>query len=264
MGIGAESPFWKRVLYSAFASSYFRRTCKTDGGSFAVYVSPGSSLKVLDFRKPLVDAVHERFIRDWVKPDAVVWDIGGNLGLFALPAALKATSGHVYVIEPDVELAANLCRSLRLRKNKKLGVSVICLALSNSVCVAKFQISKFSRAMNKLEAVGKWNNNRVIPEEVRIVPVMSIDTLAKAIRPPTNLKIDVEGAEMDVLIGGETTISSFRPSILIEGPSELWDPMSAFFEKHRYVLLDGEAAHQSPLSRPVWNTIAVPQEVFAA
>lgn len=263
MGIGAESPYWRRLLYRMFASKYFRRTCRTNSGSFAVYVSPGSSLRVMDFRKPLVDAVHERFIHDWVKPDAVVWDIGGNLGLFALPAALKAASGQVYVIEPDVELAANLCRSLKLRKNNKLKVSVICLALSNSVGVATFEISKFSRAMNKLEAVGRWNDNRVVVEELRFVPIMSIDTLAKAIRPPTVLKIDVEGAEMDVLRGGEATISTFRPSILIEGPSELWDPMRVFFEKHRYVLLDGEVAHQSPLSHPVWNTIAVPQEAFA-
>jgi FkbM family methyltransferase len=260
MGIGAESSPWRRALFRFFAHRYFRRTCKTSDGSFAVYVSAGSSLNVLDYRRSLVDPVHERFIRDWVKPDAVVWDIGGNLGLFALPAALKAKTGHICVMEPDVELAANLCRTLRLRVNKGLNVSVVCVAVSDSVGVANFQISKFSRAMNKLEAVGQWN--KVIAEELRSVPVMNIDTLANNIPPPTVLKIDVEGAEIDVLKGGESTISTFRPVILVEGPSELWDAMRIFFEKHRYILLDGEAEHQSPLSHPVWNTVAVPQEAF--
>jgi FkbM family methyltransferase len=263
MGIGAQSPLWRRTIYRVFASKYFRRNCTTEDGTFAAYVSPSSSLKVLDLRQSLVEAVHGRFIRDWVKPDAIVWDIGGNLGLFAFPAALRASSGHVYVIEPDVELAANLCRSLKLSATKKLQMSVLCIAVANFNGVALFQISKFSRAMNKLEAVGNWHDEQVVPEELRSVPVTTIDTLADTRKPPNVLKIDVEGAEMDVLEGGRVTISTFRPVILIEGPHALWKPMAAFFEKHRYVMLDGDAERPPPLSNPVWNTVAVPSEVFA-
>jgi FkbM family methyltransferase len=262
MGIGTQSPLWRRVLFRLFANTYLHRTCRTGDGVFEAFVSPGSSLKVLDIRKSLVDPVHARFIRNWVKADAVVWDIGGNLGLFALPAALRATGGQVYVIEPDVELAANLCRTLRLRKNRALKVSVVCLGVSSTAGLASFQISKFSRAMNKLVGVGTWN--KVIAEETRAVPVMSIDSLVNSLRPPDVLKIDVEGAEMDVLNGGEATISRFRPVILIEGPSELWTPMYVFFEKHGYALLDGEADLLTPLARPVWNTVAVPKEALTA
>jgi FkbM family methyltransferase len=264
MGIGAKSPAWKRALYRAFASTYFRRTCRTGDGTFAAFVSPGSMLKVLDFRQPLVDPAHQRFIRNWVKPDAVVWDIGGNLGLFALPAALKASSGQVYVVEPDVELAANLCRSLRLRQNKKLNVSVLCLAVSDSTGVASFQVAKFSRAMNKLEAAGRWHDDSVIADEVRPVAVMTVDVLAKTLRPPTAIKIDVEGAEMAVLEGAAATISAFRPAILVEGHRALWEAMTAFFARHRYVMLDGESDRPSPVLRPAWNTVAVPQEAFAS
>jgi hypothetical protein len=44
------------------------------------------------------------FIRQWIKSDAVVWDIGSNLGLFTLPAA-HTKIGRVYAFEPDLELA---------------------------------------------------------------------------------------------------------------------------------------------------------------
>src|SRR5215471_20018780 len=77
MGIGARSPLWRRALFWLFGSIYFRRKCKTVDGTFEAYVSPNSFLGVLDFRKSLVDQVHERFIRKWVKSDAVVWDVGG-------------------------------------------------------------------------------------------------------------------------------------------------------------------------------------------
>jgi FkbM family methyltransferase len=261
--IGARSPFWRRALFKVFASRYFRRKCRTDDGVFEAYVSPSSSLTVLDLRVSLVDRVHQRFIRDWVEPDAVVWDVGSNLGLFSLPAARKAARGRVYAFEPDVDLAGNLLRSLRLTQNKDLNVSMVCVAVSNVDGTAAFQISKYSRAMNKLEAVGKWHENQVVVEELRSVATMRIDTLSKTLAPPTVVKIDVEGAEVEVLEGGEVTISNYRPTMLVEGPSELKDPMRAFFEKHDYVILDGGAEHQSPLRDPVWDTVAVPREKFA-
>ncbi|HKT53680.1 MAG TPA: FkbM family methyltransferase, partial [Caulobacteraceae bacterium] len=73
---------------------------------------------------------------------------------------------------------------------------------------------------------------------------------------------DVEGAEMNVLSGGEATISRHRPTMLIEGPSELWEPMGAFFRRLDYVMLDGGAERQEPLDHPAWDTVAVPRERF--
>ena len=136
----------------------------------------------------------------------------------------------------------------------------MCVAIAKADGAANFQISKFSRAMNKLEAVGKWHEDQIEVEQLRSVPTMRIDTLATTLPPPTVLKIDVEGAEIEVLEGGEMTIARYRPVVLIEGPKELWDQMQAFFEKHRYALFDGDSEEQSPLSHPIWNTVAVPRE----
>jgi len=263
MGIGAQSPYWRRALFRLFSSIYFRRKCRTDYGVFEAYVSPGSSLKFLDLRMSLVDRVHQRFIRDWIEPDAIVWDIGSHHGLFALPAALKTKSGHVFAFEPDVDLAANLLRSLRLKRNKDLSVSVLCVAISNVDATAYFQISKYSRAMSKLEAAGKWNDGKVISEERRSVVTMRIDSLSETLGPPTVIKIDVEGAEVMALEGGEATITKCRPTILIEAQKALRQPLQTFFKKHDYILLDGKAADQSPLSNPVFDTVAIPKEKFA-
>ena len=263
MGIGAQSPYWRRALFRLFASTYVRRKCRTDDGVFEAYVSPGSSLRFLDLRKSLVDRVHQLFIRDWIEPDAIVWDIGSNHGLFALPAALKTKGGHVFAFEPDVDLAANLLRSLRLKRNKGLNVSVFCVAVSNVDATAYFQVSKFSRAMSKLEAAGKRDDNKVISEERRSVVTMRIDSLSETLAPPTVIKIDVEGAEVMVLEGGEATITKCRPTILVEAQKALRQPLKTFFEKHDYMLLDGRSADLSPLRNPVFDTVAVPKEKFA-
>ena len=258
MGIGANSPAYRRALFRLFSSRFFRRRATTSDGTFVAYVSPSSSLHVLNFAKSMVHPVHQRFIRNWVKPDDVVWDIVANMGLFALPAALKAS--QVYAFEPDVEFAHYLKRSLRLRANRGLNASVICAAVSNIDSVANFEISKFSRAMNKLEAVGRWHQSSISVEETRIVPMLRIDTLANSLAPPTVLKIDVEGAEMLVLQGGAATIAAHRPSILIECPRKLAPALRIFFAMHRYILLDGALERPIPLSLPVWDTMAIPEE----
>jgi hypothetical protein len=72
MGIGAHSPIWRRALYRGFRSIYFRRKCRTGDGVFEAYVSPSSYLRVLNYRKSLVDPVHRRFIEDWITSDSIV------------------------------------------------------------------------------------------------------------------------------------------------------------------------------------------------
>jgi FkbM family methyltransferase len=104
-----------------------------------------------------------------------------------------------------------LLRSLRLNKNKDLDVSVLCVAVLNVDGTGAFQISKYSCALNKLEAIGKWHERQVVAEELRSVVTMRIDTLSKTLAPPTVIKIDVEGAEVEALEGGELTISNYRP-----------------------------------------------------
>ena len=263
MGIGAASPAWRRVLLKALSAAYIRRRCRTEDGLFEAYVSGGSRLRVLDPRGLTVEAVHRRFIHDCIRANDIVWDIGGNLGLFAFPAALKAGgNGRVYCFEPDIELAANLLRSKRLRRNRRLNVVPICAAISDVDGGSAFQISKFSRAMNKLQGAGRWHDDQVSTEEVRTVPTLRIDTLADFLMPPSVIKIDVEGAEIQVLSGGSATIAKYRPTILIEGPSEIWPPMQEFFGLHDYVLYDGDAGSKVLLSHPVWDTVAVPREKF--
>lgn len=213
---------------------------------------------MIDPRRSLVEAAHARFIRQWVRPSDIIWDIGANLGLFAFPAALKARTGRVYAFEPDVDMAHHLLRATRLRSNKGLSVKVICAALSDADGAATFEISKFSRAMSRLAGFGPWNS--VAIEETRIVPQFHMDTLAKTLTAPNIIKIDVEGAELAVLRGGAATIAMHRPAILIEGPKELWSQMTAFFSEHQYLMFDGEAECAPPLSQPTWNTVAIPAE----
>jgi FkbM family methyltransferase len=205
-----------------------------------------------------VDPVHARFIDRWVQRDSIVWDVGGNMGLFSFPAALKASAGHVYSFEPDVDLARNLIRSLA--RNPALKITVSPAALSDADGMASFLIAAYGRSMNKLDGVGPWHDDLFVASQKRSVATLRMDTVAKSFQLPNIIKIDVEGAEMKVLGGGRETIARARPVILIEGPKELWSQMTEFFRGLDYILYDGQAENPAALDEPVWDTVAVPHE----
>jgi FkbM family methyltransferase len=258
--MGRFAPAWRRALYRVFDATSFLRRVRTPDGSFEAYVSPGAQLRVLSPRGVPIDPVHQRFITRWVESTSVVWDVGGNMGLFSFPAALRAREGQVYTFEPDVELARNLIRSTRRPRNRNLHVTVFSFALSDGDGTADFLIAAYGRSMNKLDGVGAWHDNLFVTSEKRAVGTYRIDTVAKSRQPPSVLKIDVEGAEMKVLEGGYETISRYRPAILIEGPKELWSQMVAFFKDLNYIVYDGQAQNPVILDAPVWDTVAIPRE----
>jgi FkbM family methyltransferase len=225
---------------NAFSGVYFQRTFKTTAGPFRAYVSPSSRLKYLDPRRLHIEDTHQRFIDRWVKPDSIVWDFGANLGLFAFAAALRARAGHVYGFEPDPELLHYLHRSRFCLGSSAYNTSFFGVAVADQNGTAQFQISHYSRAMNKLQDAGAWHEHQIEATAVMTALTMSVDTLATMLRPPTILKIDVEGAEMRVLEGARETISRHRPPISIECPYEISSQMGDFFAAHDYALFDGE------------------------
>lgn len=261
--MGVQAALWRRTASRLFANHFFVRRGRTKNGSFDTYVSAGAQLSVLSPRLP-IDPSHERFIETWVKKDSVVWDIGGNMGLFAFPAALKAREGQVYVFEPDVELAANLVRSTRRKHNAGLNITVVPCAAADTDGPCRFLISAYGRSMNKLAGVGAWHDGIFRSSEERMVTTMRIDTAIAVLKPPSVIKIDVEGAEMMVLEGGRKTIQQYRPVLTIEGPDELADAFKAYFDELRYVILDGASENPSPITHSVWNLVAVPNEVWKA
>lgn len=260
--MGRFAPAWRRLAYSYFDNHFFRRRITTADGSCDVYVTAGAQLSVLDPRGVPIDPVHRRFIAQWVEDDSIIWDIGGNMGLFAFPSVLKASKGHVYMFEPDVELAFNLIRSLRRPRNKALPVTVLPVALSDQDNVSEFLISGHGRSMNKLAGESRWHDDLFIASGARTVPVFRIDTIAQSLRPPSILKIDVEGAEVKVLEGGRRTIAQCRPVVLIEVPDEHSGVIRDYFSKLDYVFTDGQADHPVPIQSPVWDTVAIPRERF--
>jgi FkbM family methyltransferase len=154
-------------------------------------------------------------VERWVIKDSVVWDIGANLGIFAFAAAVRAgTGGHVYAFEPDVEMAALMARSLSDATQNEAQICVCPYAVGSYEGEALFVVSGYRSAASALDGFGRFGRNK--NDRTRLVPIRTVDCLARSLRAPTVIKIDVEGAENFVLEGAEEVIRSCRPILLIE------------------------------------------------
>ena len=79
-------------------------------------------------------------------------------------------------------------------------------------------------------------------------------------RLPDVLKIDVEGAELEVLLGSTELFSKARPVVLCEVGGAVAQQVSDFFHARNYLLYNNEVspASRKPLRLAVWNTLAIP------
>lgn len=138
-------------------------------------------------------------------------DIGANVGFYTLLAArLVGENGSVHSFEPVPENQAYIQKHISLNRVK--NISLHFFALSDGVS----RTMKFSRSTNA--SSGHLDEDQMEGEYI-VVQVSSLDTLweADSFARPAVLKIDVEGAEYDVLSGGEKMILECHPVILFAG-----------------------------------------------
>jgi hypothetical protein len=80
--------------------------------------------------------------------------------------------------------------------------------------------------------------------------------------PPHLIKIDVEGAELEVLSGQRETLERIRPIIICEVGAPNTDGVTELLRAAGYELLDADRPLQdgNAIMRAAWNTVALPKE----
>jgi FkbM family methyltransferase len=160
----------------------------------------------------LESSVQEAMLRHLGK-GGVFYDIGANLGFFSLLGAHLAghDEGHVYAFEPTPDNVAAIRRNASL--NGVPNITVIEKAVSRETGRAQLQVVD-DQSWSKLADYGE----HPLTEQVLEVETVAIDDLVEAgtVRPPTVVKIDVEGAELAVLEGMERTVASYSPALIVE------------------------------------------------
>jgi FkbM family methyltransferase len=147
-----------------------------------------------------------------LQPGMTVYDIGANVGFTALLAAKQVSpGGRVICFEPLASNSDQIARNAELNGFHHLQIYRI--ALGSSDGEAKFLVSQ-SPTWGRLAHAGR----APLQSSVMRVPIRSLDSLSASehLPPPHFVKIDVEGAEPEVILGGKKLLASARPVLVIE------------------------------------------------
>ncbi|HET6362358.1 MAG TPA: FkbM family methyltransferase [Gemmatimonadota bacterium] len=147
----------------------------------------------------------QHLVSKLVRPGMVIWDVGANAGFYTLAfSRMVGSSGSVYAFEPYAENVCHLQEHIRL--NNRHNVTVVQAALGASTGMVGFRTAS-SNSMG-----------RISPEKSSyLVASMTGDDflLHHPDARPDLIKLDVEGAESDCLLGISELLRKSSPQILL-------------------------------------------------
>lgn len=163
-----------------------------------------------------INKYETKILKTIIKPGDIVIDVGTYVdGWYTLLAAkLTGNKGHVYAFEPHPIYYQRLKENVQL--NRLTNVTLERLGIFNKSGSFVFYEAQFGSTIIKSQAVAITKTKQ--PKEITI-QATTLDSYVKAknIRHVSLIKIDVEGAEMSVLKGGNRLLRSKNaPDLVVE------------------------------------------------
>jgi FkbM family methyltransferase len=178
-----------------------------------------ANLKICSFDGPpgYFDGTYEKGIQDSIarrlKPGDVFYDIGANYGFFSIIGAKRVgKTGQVYAFEP-VPKNASMIR-LNANLNRFHQIKVIDKAVSDKEEKQEIWLTQNPGGAT-LTSTGIIPPDMISKLKVGTVVIDSLVDRGK-IRPPSLIKIDVEGAELHVFRGMSGTLKKYLPFVFFE------------------------------------------------
>jgi FkbM family methyltransferase len=170
-----------------------------------------------------------------------MFDVGANLGIYSFSFSANARDARVIAFEPDGVNATLFERTKALCPRQ--GIVLERIAVADTIGSATFLVDDMSGATGTLRLDELSFSQRHYGSSLRTtVAVTTIDEVSKRFFPPDFIKIDVEGAELNVLRGATETLLSARPIMLIEiGSEDSLLNVQAFLKKSDYILRPASA-----------------------
>ena len=155
------------------------------------------------------------FVNRYLKPGDKAMDIGANVGIFSVVmGATVGSEGRVFSFEP---VATNVLRlEKNLRKNALENVQIFAVALGALNGHMNLRMATDPAYPSLHEVQDGFGSGADVSIEVR-----TLDDVWEELGFPriALVKIDVEGAEMDVLRGAASFLATCRPTLLVEANS---------------------------------------------
>jgi FkbM family methyltransferase len=144
--------------------------------------------------------------RDWLRPGDVALDVGANIGALTIPMArLVGPTGTVYSFEPQRIVFQILCGNVAM--NELGNVQTLQWAVGHAAGTTKVAPLDYGAQYN----FGGISLGGLKGEDVAVIAIDDINLPKLRL-----LKMDVEGMELNAIMGATATIERCRPILFIE------------------------------------------------
>ena len=178
------------------------------------------------------------WLKKHIKEGVVLYDIGANIGAYALIGG--ALGGSVYAFEPSPENYATLQENVR-SNNLVDSVFPVPVVLTDRAGLSKFSFDEFTSG-----ATAGFSQRGKGKVEVSL-PSITLDGCIEAFNLPTPhaMKIDVDGAEAEVLSGAKKLLKENNlTNLLIEVEDELLDEVVSTLDAVGFEEVDRFVRHK--------------------
>lgn len=212
-------------------------------GGFEKYTFNGKTLKFLTGTRPIKrkyinndndvvrnDVLQINYFEQHFKPNDIFWDLGSHNGHYSIfSASVVGGNNQVFSFEPDV--AASKIQEVNISLNNfqhKIKLFKIAVSNTNGVLLFDAQDGNSTSHIIKNKQEGKGT--------VVEVSTKTIDTLLQELPEPTFIKIDTEGAEIDILKSAGQLLANPNIKFICELHPFAWGGFGVKYEEFTVIL----------------------------
>lgn len=168
---------------------------------------PGISMELYNHKKR--EFFSTDFMKEFVKEDDIVMDIGANIGYYALLESHLANKGSIYAIEPVPSNKKRLDKNVQINDIK--NISTFKCAIGDKEGTSKMYI------YDKCNWCSFVKSDGTIIDEID-VPIITLDQFIDRYMPrdPTLIRMDLEGYEYQLIKNAKLLKSNKPLKISIE------------------------------------------------
>lgn len=200
---------------SVFVDTKKKHIVSRNNINFELDLTEGIDLSLYLFKNFQSHVYENKFVQ--LKEDDIIFDIGANVGIMALNFANKVKNGKVYAFEPTHYALKKLYRNIEL--NPELAKNII---ITNCFVSAKSDENPDIVAFSSWSLTKRTESDHEFhlgtPMSAEGVPSITLDDFVTKnnIHKIDFIKIDTDGHEYEIFLGGKNSISACRPKIIFE------------------------------------------------
>lgn len=147
-------------------------------------------------------------------PTDVLYDLGANIGIYALAIAHGEPDRRVVAVEPSPRAVDRLRANLRANGAVADRIDVRACGVGDEAGDRRFYVSTYPELSGfDRESATRWG---ATVDRAVTVPMRRVDDLVAELPTPDVIKIDVEGAAPAVVRGARATLDRHAPTLFVE------------------------------------------------